>query len=204
MNSESICTSFGNAATVSPRIETWTRTGDNKNFVNIGAGDYQVINPDPQPTRPTPLPVNHTSEQQAEYDRLLQLYYDWTPYILKRSQSANNITLFKGTTPYSRQGQTNIGPTLNSAFFGMAIGNDGKIGLFTDTGVDLVKLSVRVSSAVVSSIGSSANRSLQSFINPGNLFAGFMTSTNGNTSTTLNNTIGTTNVTLPVIVGITG
>lgn len=203
MNSESICTSFGNAATVSPRIETWTRV-DGKNFVNIGAGDYQIVNPVLQPSRPAALPINHTPQQQAEYERLLQEYYDWTPYILQRSMSANNITLFKGTTPYSRLGQTNIGPTLNSAFFGMAIGNDGKIGLVTDTGVDLVKLSVRVSSAVVSSIGSSANRSLQSFINPGNLFAGFMTSTNGNTSTTSNNTTGTTNVTLPVIVGITG
>lgn len=205
MNSESICTSFGNAATVSPRIETWTRI-DGRNFVNIGAGDYQrkKAGSNPRPDFPSPLPAIHTAAQQADYDTRLQAYYDWREYEVIPSNSANNITLFKGSTPYSRLGETNIGPTLNSAFFGMAIGNDGKIGLFTDTGVDLVKLSVRVSSAVVSSIGSSANRSLQSFINPGNLFADFMTLTNGNTSTTLNNTTGTTSVTLPVIVGITG
>jgi hypothetical protein len=102
---------------------------------------------------------------------------------------------------YARLGQVNLGPTLNSAFFGRAIGTDGTIGLVTDTGVDLVKLSVRVSGAVVSSIGSSANRSLQAFLNPGNLFAGFMTATSGDTSTTSsNNTTGTTTVKLPVII----
>lgn len=90
-----------------PRVETWTRV-DGKQFVNIGAGDYQIINPVPQPTRPAPLPSSHTPEQQAQYDRLLQEYYDWTPYILRQSRSPNNITLFKGTTPYSRLGQTNI------------------------------------------------------------------------------------------------
>ena len=109
------------------------------------------------------------------YAAKLQARQDWTPYILQTSNSPNNITLFKGTVPYSRLGQTNIGPTLNSAFFGRAIGNDGSIALVTDTGVDLVRLSVIEKKAVVSSIGSSANRSLQSFINPGNLFASFMT-----------------------------
>lgn len=99
-------------------------------------------------------------------------------------------------------GESNIGPTLNSAFFGKsADGTNSSIGLFTDTGVDLVKLSVRVSSAVVSSIGSSANRSLQSFLNPGNLFAGFLSTTSSSTSTTSNNTTGTATVNLPVIVG---
>ena len=68
-----------------------------------------------------------------------------------------------------------------------------------------MKLSVKVSGAVVSSIGSSANRSLQAFLNPGNLFASFMTATSGNTSTTSNNTSTTnTTVNLPVITGGAG
>lgn len=192
MNSESICTSFGEAANNSPQITKWQRV-DGKWFVNIGAGDYQIKNPVPQPSMPILSDPNYAAKLQARQD--------WKEYILQTSNSPNNITLFKGTTPYSRLGQTNIGPTLNSAFFGRAIGNDGSIALVTDTGVDLVRLSVRVSSAVVSSIGSSANRSLQSFINPGNLFASFMTGTSGDTSTTSNNTTGTTTVTLPTIVG---
>ncbi len=69
--------------------------------------------------------------------------------------------------------------------------------------VELVKLPVRVSSAVVSSVGSSSNRYLENFLNPGNLFAGFLGSTNGYTSTTNsnNNIIVNHTVTLPVIIG---
>ncbi len=103
---------------------------------------------------------------------------------------------------YARLGQVNLGPTLNSAFFGRIIGTDGTIGLVTDTGVDLVKFSVKVSGAVVSSIGSSANRSLEDFLNRAtNPFAGFLVGTIINTSTTPNNTTGTTTVKLPVIIG---
>jgi hypothetical protein len=86
-------------------------------------------------------------------------------------------------------GQTNLGPTLNSAFFGRVTGNDSTIGLFTDTGVDLVKLAVRVSGAVVSSIGSSSNRAIESFINTHDVFADFLgTTVVLNTSTTNSNT----------------
>lgn len=68
--------------------------------------------------------------------------------------------------------------------------------------MNFVSLSVKVSGAVVSSIGSSANRSLQAFINPGNPFAGFMTTTSGDTSTTTNNAVTTpAPVVLPTIVG---
>lgn len=92
----------------------------------------------------------------------------------------------------------------------MRTGDDAIIQLFSCSGTDcsataradLVALSVKVSGAVVSSIGSSANRSLQSFINPGNPFAGFMTTTSGDTSTTTNNAVTTpAPVVLPTIVG---
>lgn len=94
MNSESICTTFGAAASISPTISQWTRR-DGVGFVNIGAGDYQIPNPIPQPPRPTALPASHTAQQQAEYNSRMQEYMDWTPYILQSSTSANNITLFK-------------------------------------------------------------------------------------------------------------
>ncbi len=94
MNSESICTSFGEAANISPRIEQWTRV-DGTQFVNIGAGDYQKINPVPRPPAPAPLPIIHTAAQRADYDTRLQVYYDWRQYTSEHSNSANNITLFK-------------------------------------------------------------------------------------------------------------
>jgi hypothetical protein len=178
---------------MNPGIEQWTRV-DGVQFVNIGAGEYQKINPTPRPPMPSITDPNYAVKLQA--------YQDWRQYVLMNSHSANNITLFKGTTQYARINETNLGPTLNSAFFGKIVGDDGTIGIFTDAGVDLVKLSVKVSGAVVSSIGSSANRSLQAFLNPGNLFANFMTATSGNTSTTSNNTSTTnTTVNLPVITG---
>ncbi len=71
--------------------------------------------------------------------------------------------------------------------------------------VELVKFDVRVSSAMVSSIGSSSNRALESFINPVNPFVGFLGTTSMNTSTTTsNNSTNTTTVNLPTIVGTTG
>lgn len=181
---------------MNPGIEQWTRV-DGVQFVNIGAGEYQKINPTPRPPMPSITDPNYAVKLQA--------YQDWRQYVLMNSHSANNITLFKGTAQYARINETNLGPTLNSAFFGITsdpLNNNGTIGIFTDAGVDLVKLSVKVSGAVVSSIGSSANRSLEAFLNPGNLFAKFMTATSGNTSTTSNNTTTTnTTVTLPVITG---
>lgn len=66
-----------------------------------------------------------------------------------------------------------------------------------------MKSPVRVSSAVVSSIGASSNRYLENFLNPGDMFAGFLGTTSGYTSTTNSNTNSVVNhtVTLPVIVG---
>ena len=89
----------------------------------------------------------------------------------------------------------NAGPTLNSAFFGRNVGTDGIISLLACSGtdcspsavVDLVNLPVRVSSAVVSSVGSSSNRAIETFLNPGNLFIGFLGTTKAYTSTTDSN-----------------
>jgi len=69
----------------------------------------------------------------------------------------------------------------------------------------MVRIPVRVSGAVVSSIGSSVNRALESFITQTSPFTGFLGSTSMNTSTTTsNNTNTTTTVTLPTIVGARG
>lgn len=114
-----------------------------------------------------------------------------------RATSANNITLFKGTTQYP--GVSNY-VTLNNAFFGKSTGIDGTLALETDT-TRIIALPVRVSAAVVSSIGSSANRSLETFLNRTNPFAGFLVGTTTNTSTTTNNNNGNTTVTIPVING---
>lgn len=68
-----------------------------------------------------------------------------------------------------------------------------------------MKLAVRVSGAVVSSIGSASNRAIESFINTRDVFADFLGTTIGYTSTTSsNNTTTTTAVTLPTIVGAAG
>jgi hypothetical protein len=61
-----------------------------------------------------------------------------------------------------------------------------------------------VSGAVVSTIGSSSNRAIESFINTRDIFAGFLGTTIGYTSTTSNNTSTTTTVTLPTLVGAAG
>ncbi len=94
MNSETICTSFADAVSMSPGIEQWQRA-DGTWFVNIGAGDYQKINPAPRPSIPAPLPSIHTATQLAAYNTALQDYHDWRQYIPVTSHSANNITLFK-------------------------------------------------------------------------------------------------------------
>lgn len=53
MNSESICTTFGNGAAITtPRIEQWTRI-DGTQFVNIGVGEYQkMVDPTTKPAHP--------------------------------------------------------------------------------------------------------------------------------------------------------
>lgn len=170
-----ICTTFGEAANADSNIEKWQRV-DGKYFVNIGVGDYQILNPTPRPLAPTLGDINYAAKLQA--------YYDWRQYLPASSHSANNITLFRGPVQYQMP-NGNAGPTLNSAFFARNIGTDGKISLLGCSGsdcsassvVELVSLPVRVSSAVVSSVGSSSNRSLESFLNPGNLFTGFLGST---------------------------
>ncbi len=86
MNSEAICTSFADAASISSGIEQWQRA-DGTWFVNIGAGDYQKINPSPRP----PMPVLG----DPQYAIKIQDYNDWRQYIPMTSHSANNITLFK-------------------------------------------------------------------------------------------------------------
>lgn len=199
LNSEIICTSFGEAANADSRIEKWQRV-DGKYFVNIGIGDYQILNPTPRPPAPTLGETNYTAKLQA--------YYDWRQYLPASSHSANNITLFRGPVQYQMP-NGNAGPTLNSAFFARNIGTDGTISLLgcslsdcsATAVVNLVSLPVRVSSAVVSTVGSASNRSLETFLNPGTLFAGFLWSTQGYTSTTNSNNNSTTNniVPLPVI-----
>lgn len=68
----------------------------------------------------------------------------------------------------------------------------------------MIQIPVRVSGAVVSSIGSASNRALESFLGTVSPFAGFLGTTNMNTSTTSNNTNTTTTVTVPTLVGKTG
>ncbi len=124
------------------------------------------------------------------------------PYSVENIANPNNVVLFKWATQYQTK-FGNIGPTLNSAFFGKSTGTDGTIGLFTDTGIDLVRLDVRVSGVVVSSIGSVSNRAIETFLNT-SPFADFLgTSVVMNTSTTSNNTNTTPTpvMTLPTLVG---
>ena len=65
-----------------------------------------------------------------------------------------------------------------------------------------MKLEVRVSGAVISSIGSASNRAIESFVNTRDIFTEFLRTTIWRTSTTnSNNTNTTTTVTLPTIVG---
>ena len=54
---------------------------------------------------------------------------------------------------------------------------------------------------MVSSIGSASNRSIESFVNARDVFADFLGTTSGYTSTTSNTTATATTVTLPTIVG---
>lgn len=181
LNSEIICTSFGDASALSSNVHVFTRY-DGKKYVVIGNGDYQY----------------QTGPLSAFYVNSLQT-------------NSNSINLFKGPVQYQMP-NGNAGPTLNSAFFARNIGTDGVISLLgcsgsdcsTSSVVNLVSLPVRVSSAAVSSIGSSSNRSLETFLNPGNLFTGFLWSTKWYTSTTNsnNNTTVNNNVPLPTIHGI--
>jgi hypothetical protein len=153
---------------MSSNINQWQRA-DGKWFINIGVGDYQVPNPTPrppQPIAPSLLDPNYATKR-AEYDVRLAEYYAWRQYLPMTATSANNITLFKGTTQYP--GLSNF-VTLNNAFFGKSTGIDGTLSLETDT-TRIISLPVRVSAAVVSSIGSSANRSLETFLNRTNPFA---------------------------------
>jgi hypothetical protein len=170
LNSESICTSFGEGA---PASMVWTRPIDGKRYVVIGQWDFQYQNT------------------------------QGGPYYVNSVNHPNDVTLFKWATQYARPNALNVWPTLNSAFFGREIGNNGTIGLFIDTGVDLVKLPVRVSGAVVSSVGSSSNRAIETFVNTRNVFIGFLGTTIGYTSTTNSNTVGNTTrpIPLPVLTG---
>lgn len=175
LNSETICTSFGDASILSSNVHVFTRY-DGKKYVVIGNGDYQY----------------QTGPLSAFYVNSLQ-------------SNSNSINLFKGPTQYQMP-NGNAGPTLNSAFFARNIGTDGVISLLGCSGTDcsassvvnLVSLPVRVSSAVVSSVGSSSNRSLETFLNPGNLFNGFLGSTKGYTSTTNSNSNTSINNTVPL------
>ena len=66
----------------------------------------------------------------------------------------------------------------------------------------MITIPVRISNMLVSSIGSSSNRSLELVLNPANPFVGFLGTTSMNTSTTAsNNTTNNVAVTLPTIVG---
>jgi hypothetical protein len=159
-----------------PASMIWTRPIDGKQYVMLGQGDFQYQ---------TTLGGAYTSSG---------------------INSPNNVTLFKWPNLYRTSLTANhVWITLNSSFFGRANnGTDSTIGLFTDTGVDLVKLPVRVSGAMVSSIGSSSNRILESFLNMANPFSGFLWGGSINTSTTSNNTNTTTTVTIPTLVGKMG
>jgi len=87
LNSETLCTTFGNAADLDPtRIQKWQRA-DGVWFVNIGVGDYQKYNPNPRPTLPIPGEINYAAK--------LENYNNWTQYTLEKSNSANSITLFR-------------------------------------------------------------------------------------------------------------
>ena len=66
----------------------------------------------------------------------------------------------------------------------------------------MITIPVRISNMLVSSIGSSSNRSLELVLNPANPFVLFLGTTSMNTSTTAsNNTTNNVAVTLPTIVG---
>jgi hypothetical protein len=201
LNSESICTTFWEGAALDSRIKTWTWV-DGTKFVNIGTGYYQrkILGSNRRPDRPTPISLLATPAQKSEYDAKLQSYYDWREYEYVYSNSVNNITFFKGSSIYP--GSRWLLVSLRDAFVGEKTGTDGKIWLITDTGVNLVSFDVRVSAAVVASIGSSANRSLEQFLKQGstNPFAGFLGGTSFNTSTTINNAVNnTTTVPVPVL-----
>jgi uncharacterized repeat protein (TIGR01451 family) len=184
LSPQTLCTTFGEAVVWQSGIHRFQRF-DGTTYVVLGNGDYQYQTGATFPYQQVHLNGN-----------------------------SNNINLFRWATQYTPLGGINLGPTLNSAFFWAQVGNDGVISLVACTGtncaptatVELVKFDVRVSSAMVSSIGSSSNRSIESFVNMSNPFTGFLGTTSMNTSTTWSNRNNSTNtsVNLPTIVGTTG
>lgn len=97
LNSERICTTFGNAVTNANKdhLELLQTLPNGKQYVILGSGDYQYQNAD-------------------------------SSYSVSTIQNPNNIKLFVGSTIYPRflDGSQ---VTLNSAFFGKVVGNDGTI-----------------------------------------------------------------------------
>jgi hypothetical protein len=183
LSSQTLCTTFGEAVVWQSGIHTFQRF-DGTKYIVLGNGEYQYQTGAAMPYQQQELTTN-----------------------------SNNINLFRWANLYTPLNLSNPGPTLNSAFFWAQAGDDGVISLVACTGanctsgstVELVKFDVRVSSAMVSSIGSSSNRVLESFLNMANPFTGFLggrANIGGSTNTT--NTTNTTTVNLPTIVGTTG
>lgn len=147
-----------------------------KDYIILGKGDYQV------PT--CTLPAVYTG---------------------KSSNSSNSITLFKGKDSYlvypARLGST----TLNSAFFGKSVGNDGSLVLSNGsttlsplTAISLVALDVRVSASMIAGNAGTVNRGIETYIQAGslvNLFlSGIATSTTTTATTNATSTTPAANV----------
>jgi hypothetical protein len=126
--------------------------------------------------------------------------------------SVDSVLLFKGSDVNTNGNPSNGNLTIRDGYQGIGLNSTGSIVLYNGnpytnpTGaIDMAKFDVRVSSAMVSSIGSSSNRVLESFLNMPNPFTGFLgggANIGGSTNTT--NTTNTTTVRLPTLVGTIG
>lgn len=161
-----------------------TRVGDmglaltpinGKNYLLLGAGDYQVKNGNTYQT-------------------------------ITIANPKNEVPFFRGSQMYSPVGQTNLGPTLRDAFRASNLG-DGSIFLIgcaagenctnPSSNTRIIQIPVKVSAAMVSSVGSAANRALQTFVGNISPFSSFLSTTSFITSTTSTNN-ATTVVSRPV------
>jgi hypothetical protein len=178
LNSNEICTEFGQYIDTTHQTERICGV----NYVILGRGDYQV--PDPATCAGAPA-----------------------TYIPRAANSANNIVFFRGNERYTvypaRLGQT----TLNSAFFGQRIGNDGdlilsngSVTLSPTTAIPLVFLGVRVSDARISSTAGTVNRGVERYVESGNLLNAFLAGIKSNTTNTATTTTTSTRPTATITV----
>lgn len=183
LNSNTICTTFGSAWAGIKNI-------NGKNYVVLGNGSYQV------------------RDAAGNYSDVY----------INPSLATHRVKLFEWYKTYTPLGLSTVGPTLRDAFLWKKVADDGDIALFgcyvkadgtadcNPTAItDMIHIPVRVSGAVISSVGSSSNRVAERFVDSHTVFSGFLWTTVSYTATTTNNNVTTTTtVTVPTITGRPG